>query len=505
MSTRSSQIEEKGLMAYPHMFHSNSDFNFVEFQKYQTLENGQKNKDVFFRGVGRILLKREASKKLYFYKLLVDGNDVQICSNLGDYQKEKKDGEEFKEVLRDSEEFIWNKNSYLGDIVGFNGFIGKTDKGELTIFTTEGIILTPCLHTIPKEHYAVADPEIRYSQRYLDLIVSKDVRNIFKTRSKIIRTMRNIFDDEGFMEVETPTLANSYGGANAKPFKTYLNELKQDMYMRIAPELYLKQLVIGGFNKVFEIGKQFRNEGLDLTHHAEFTSVELYSSPGDYKNMMNLCEKVISQIVLNVHGTYKVNYTLDGKDIELDFTPPFKRIDILEELRKKTGYTFTNLETEETRLELIELCKTKDLKFPPPYTTPRILDKLIGEFVEVECTQPTFLMHHPIIMSPLAKPHRNDPTLSERFEMFVLTKELANAYTELNSPFIQRDNFKQQMKDKTSGDDEAQLPDDSFVTALEYGLPPTGGLGIGIDRLVMFLTNQTSIREVILFPMKRTK
>jgi lysyl-tRNA synthetase class 2 len=180
-------------------------------------------------------------------------------------------------------------------------------------------------------------------------------------------------------------------------------------------------------------------------------------------------------------------------------------MDFLKELRKKTGYTFTNLDTEETRLELIELCKTKDLKFPPPYTTPRILDKLIGEFVEVECIQPTFLMHHPIIMSPLAKPHRNDPTLSERFEMFVLTKELANAYTELNSPFIQRDNFKQQMKDKTSGDDEAQLPDDSFVTALEYGLPPTGGLGIGIDRLVMFLTNQTSIREVILFPMKRTK
>jgi len=497
MSTRSSQIEEAGLNAYPHMY--DSDFDYTKFQSFIALENGEKNKVVFFRGVGRILLKREASKKLYFYKLLVDGNDVQICSNLGDYQQ---DG---REILKDSDEFIWNKNSSLGDIIGFNGFIGKTDKGELTVFTIEGKILTPCLHTIPKEHFGVTDPEIRYGQRYLDLIVSKDVRNIFKTRSKIIRTMRNIFDDEGFMEVETPTLANSYGGANAKPFKTFLNELKQDMFMRIAPELYLKQLVIGGFNKVFEIGKQFRNEGLDLTHHAEFTSIECYHSPADYNNMMNLCEKLISQIVNNVHGTYKVNYTLDGKDIELDFTPPFRRIDILDELRKKTGYSFVNLDSEETRLELMEVCKKNDLKFAPPYTTPRILDKLIGEFVEVECTQPTFLMHHPIIMSPLAKPHRNDPTLSERFELFVLTKELANAYTELNSPFIQRDNFQQQMKDKNGGDDEAQLPDDSFVTALEYGLPPTGGLGIGIDRLVMFLTNQTSIREVILFPMKRTK
>lgn len=497
MSNRYTQIEEAGLNAYPHMYQSN--FDYTKFQSFMSLENGEKKKDTFFKAVGRILLKREASKKLYFYKLLVDGNDVQICSNLGDYQKEDK------EVLKDSEEFIWNKNTALGDIIGFNGFIGKTDKGELTVFTIEGKILTPCLHTIPKEHFGVTDPEIRYGQRYLDLIVSKDVRNIFKTRSKIIRTMRNIFDDEGFMEVETPTLANSYGGANAKPFKTFLNELKQDMYMRIAPELYLKQLVIGGFNKVFEIGKQFRNEGLDLTHHAEFTSIECYHSPADYNNMMELCEKLISQIVFNVHGTYKVNYTLNEKEIELDFTPPFKRIDILEELRKKTEYSFANLNSEETRLELLEVCKKNEVKFAPPYTTPRILDKLIGEFVEVECTQPTFLMHHPIIMSPLAKPHRNDPTLSERFELFVLTKELANAYTELNSPFIQRDNFQQQVKDKNGGDDEAQLPDDSFVTALEYGLPPTGGLGIGIDRLVMFLTNQTSIREVILFPMKKTK
>ena len=491
MTTRYTQIEEMGLKAYPHMYDSN--FNFDSFRSFETLSNGEKNKTFFFRGVGRILLKREASKKLYFYKLLVDGNDVQVCSNLSDYQQESK------EVLKDSEEFIWNKNSSLGDIIGFNGFIGKTDKGELTVFTIEGKILTPCLHTIPKEHFGVTDPEIRYGQRYLDLIVSKDVRNIFKTRSKIIRTMRNIFDDEGFMEVETPILANSYGGANAKPFKTFLNELKQDMFMRIAPELYLKQLVIGGFNKVFEIGKQFRNESRDLTHVPEFTSMECYQSPADYNTMLILCEKLVSQIVINIHGTYKVNYTLDGKEIELDFTPPFKRIDILDELRKKTGYSFVNLDSEETRLELLEVCKKNDIKFPQPFTITRILDKLIGHFIEIDCIQPTFLMHHPIIMSPLSKPHRNNQSLAERFELFILCKELANAYTELNSPFIQRDNFLKQLKDKNNGDDEAQIPDQSFVTALEYGLPPTGGLGIGIDRLIMFMTNQESIREVILF------
>jgi lysyl-tRNA synthetase class 2 len=297
------------------------------------------------------------------------------------------------------------------------------------------------------------------------------------------------------MEVETPILGNSYGGANAKPFKTYMNDMKQDMYMRIAPELYLKQLVIGGFNKVFEIGKQFRNESLDTTHNVEFTSVEMYWSPADYNNMLSLCEKLVSQIVFRVFGSFKVNY----QGTELDFTPPFKRIDILEALRIKTGYAFADLDTEQTRLDLLEICTKNNIKFPPPYTTPRILDKLIGEYVEVDCIQPTFLMHHPIIMSPLAKPHRTDPNLSERFELFVMQKELANAYTELNSPFIQRDNFIKQMKDKTGGDEEAQIPDDSFVKALEYGLPPTGGLGIGIDRLVMYLTNQTSIREVLLF------
>ena len=497
MQTRYNQIESLGLSAYPHIY--DSLFNYDEFQKYQTLENGEKKKNIFFKGVGRIMLKREASKKLYFYKLIIDGNDVQICSNLGDYQT---DG---KQILKDSEEFIWNKNVSLGDIVGFNGFIGKTDKGELTVFTIEGKILAPCLHIIPKEHFGVSDPEIRYNQRYLDLFLSKDIRNIFKTRSKIIKTMRDIFDEEGFMEVETPILANSYGGANAKPFKTYLNDLKQDMYLRIAPELYLKQLIIGGFNKVFEIGKQFRNESLDLTHNVEFTSVETYWSPADYNNMLFLCEKLISEIVFKIFGKYTVSYTYNNKELELNFTPPFKRVDILSELQRKTGYKFTNLESEETRLELISLCEKFEVKFPPPYTTPRILDKLIGEFIEVDCIQPTFLMHHPIIMSPLAKPHREDSNLSERFELFVLTKEIANAYTELNSPFIQKQNFIKQMKDKTGGDEEAQIPDDDFVKALEYGLPPTGGLGIGIDRLVMFLTNQQNIREVLLFNIRNNK
>jgi len=418
-----------------------------------------------------------------------------VCSNLGDYVNA-----EGLIVDKDSDEFKYNKNIFMGDIVGFTGFVGKTDKsGALIIFSTSGQILAPCLEIIPKEHFGVADPEIRFSKRYLDLITSPTVRNIFTTRSKIIRTMRNIFDEEGFMEVETPILGNSYGGANAKPFKTFLNELKQDMFMRIAPELYLKQLVIGGFNKVFEIGKQFRNESRDLTHCPEFTSMECYWSCADYNNMLILCEKLISQIVFAIFGKYKMIYKYEGNDVELDFTPPFKRLDILETLRIKTGYAFINLDTEETRLELLDICIKNNIKFPEPFTTPRILDKLIGEYIEVDCVQPTFLMHHPIIMSPLAKPHRIDSTISERFELFICCKELSNAYTELNSPFIQRDNFIKQMNDKNGGDEEAQIPDDNFVKALEYGLAPTTGLGIGIDRLVMFLTNQTSIKEVILF------
>jgi len=483
LATRIESVKNQGISAYPHMYESS--FKYESFRTHDTLENGAKNRDILFQLVGRILTKREASKKLYFYKVLIDGNDVQVCSNLGDYGSTDKD----------CPEFIWNKATYNGDIIGVKGFIGKTDKGELTIFSTSGLILTPCLEIIPKEHYGVEDPEIRYSKRYLDLIVSKDVRTIFKTRSKIIKTMRNIFDEEDFMEVETPILGNSYGGANAKPFKTFMNDMKQDMYMRIAPELYLKQLVIGGFNKVYEIGKQFRNESLDTTHNVEFTSVECYHSPADYNNMLSLCEKLVSQIVFRVFGSFKVHY----QGTELDFSPPFKRVNILDTLITKTGFLFADLETEQTRLDLLEVCTKNNIKFPPPYTTPRILDKLIGEYVEVDCIQPTFLMHHPIIMSPLAKPHRTDPNLSERFELFVMQKELANAYTELNSPFIQRENFVKQMKDKTGGDEEAQIPDDSFVKALEYGLPPTGGLGIGIDRLVMYLTNQTSIREVLLF------
>lgn len=491
--SRFDQVREMGLSAYPHMYETN--FKYDDFIKHNNIENGVKLKDTVFKLVGRVLLKREASKKLYFYTLLVDGNEVQVCSNLGDYLNS-----EGVVVDKDSEDFKYNKNIFMGDIVGFTGFVGKTDKsGALIIFSTSGQILAPCLEIIPKEHFGVTDPEIRFSKRYLDLITSSTVRNIFKNRSKIIRTMRNILDDEGFMEVETPILGNSYGGANAKPFKTFMNDLKQDMFMRIAPELYLKQLVIGGFNKVFEIGKQFRNESRDLTHCPEFTSIELYWSCADYNNMLILCEKLISQIVFAIFGKYTMVYTFGEKDVELDFTPPFKRLDILETLRIKTGYAFTNLDTEQTRLELLDICIKNNIKFPEPFTTSRILDKLIGEYIEVDCIQPTFLMHHPIIMSPLAKPHRNDPTISERFELFICCKELSNAYTELNSPFIQRDNFIKQMKDKNGGDEEAQIPDDNFVKALECGLPPTTGLGIGIDRLVMFLTNQTSIKEVILF------
>ena len=268
------------------------------------------------------------------------------------------------------------------------------------------------------------------------------------------------------------------------------------MYMRIAPELYLKQLVIGGFSKIYEIGKQFRNESVDKTHNPEFTSIEIYTSPADCSDMFNLCETLIRNLVFNICGSYKITY----KNIELDFEQKFKRIDFLEELRQKTGYHFNNLESETTFNEIKQLLHEMNIKCPPPITLPRMLDKLAGDLLEVQCIQPTFIFNHPKIMSPLAKPHRDNQEITERFELFILEKEYANAYTELNDPEIQKQAFLKQSQDKNNGDTEAQPTDMDFIKALEYGLPPTGGLGIGIDRLVMLLTGEETIREILAFP-----
>jgi lysyl-tRNA synthetase class 2 len=362
---------------------------------------------------------------------------------------------------------------------------------------------------LPRSHFGLKDQEIRYRQRYLDLIMNGQVRDRFYTRTRIINYVRSFLTSHRFLEVETPMMNLIAGGANARPFKTHHNDLKQDMFLRIAPELYLKQLVVGGLDRVFELGRVFRNEGIDLTHNPEFTSCEAYLAYADYSDWMKLTEELLSGMVKELTGGYKVKYHPqgpEGPELEIDFTAPFRRMSMMEELEKILGVKLpeaTQLHTPEAQAALDKLCREVGVECSSPRTTSRLLDKLVGEYLESQCINPTFICDHPQIMSPLAKSHRSKPGLTERFEMFAAFKELVNSYTELNDPFDQRERFAQQARDKANGDDEAQILDEAFCVALEYGLPPTSGWGLGIDRLCMFLTDTNNIKEVLLFPAMR--
>jgi len=440
-----------------------------------------------FSVMGRVMLKRSSGNKLHFLTVNILGENL-VDSSIQIFIA--------KQFLENDDDLEVVKKITLGDIIGVTGNINRTKTGEKSIYANSIKLLAPCLHDLPREQYMVTDIDVKYRQRYLDIIMNPKTRDNLLKRSKIIKFIRNYLDSNNYIEVETPILNTNYGGANAKPFVTHHNDYNIDMYMRIAPELYLKQLVIGGFSKIYEIGKQFRNESVDKSHNPEFTSIEIYTSPADCSNMFDLCENIIRNLVFNICGSYKITY----KNIELDFEEKFKRIDFLEELRQKTGYHFNNLESEITFNEIKQLLIEMNIKCPPPITLPRMLDKLAGDILEVQCIQPTFIYNHPKIMSPLAKPHRNNPEITERFELFILEKEYANAYTELNDPEIQKQAFLKQAQDKNNGDVEAQPTDMDFIKALEYGLPPTGGLGIGIDRLVMMLTDEETIREILTFP-----
>lgn len=431
---------------------------------------------------GRILAIREHGKAS-FAQIQDESGKIQIYIRL--------------DVVGEDQYEVFHKID-LGDIVGIKGSVFKTKRGEISISVKELTFLTKSLRPLPEKWHGLKDVELRYRQRYVDLIVNPEVKNTFVLRSKIIRAIRSYLDNKNFLEVETPTLHAIAGGAAARPFITHHNALDIDMYMRIALELHLKRLIVGGMDRVYEIGRNFRNEGISTRHNPEFTMMEVYQAYADYHDMMNLTEDMVATVAQEVLGTTKVNY--QGEEINL--TPPWKRLTMVDAVKEYSGIDFGQVSSdEEARAKAQEI----GVYVENNATKGTVLNTIFEEKVEEHLVQPTFIMDYPIEVSPLAKRKEDDPNFTDRFEVFVVTRELGNAFSELNDPIDQRERFEKQVEQRDAGDDEAHMMDDDFIRALEHGMPPTGGLGIGIDRLVMLLTDSASIRDVILFPTLRPR
>ena len=405
---------------------------------------------------------------------------------------------------KDQYNVLFKKLLDMGDFVGVEGFVFRTQMGEITVHAEKLTVLSKSLRPLPVvkmkdgvTYDAFSDPELRFRQRYVDLIVNDGVKETFLQRATVLRTLRRVLDDAGYTEVETPTLQAIAGGASARPFITHFNALDIDMYMRIATELYLKRLIVGGFEGVYEIGKNFRNEGMDRNHNPEFTCMELYVQYKDYNWMMNFTEKLLETICIAVNG--KPEREIDGKVIS--FKAPYRRLPILDAIKEKTGFDLNGKTEEEIRKIAVEDLKMETID--ESFGKGKLIDEIFGEFCEGSFIQPTFIIDYPVEMSPLTKMHRSKPGLTERFELMVNGKEIANAYSELNDPIDQKERFVEQMRLADKGDDEAMIIDNDFIRALEYGMPPTSGIGIGIDRLTMLMTGQTTIQEVLLFPQMR--
>ena len=391
------------------------------------------------------------------------------------------------------DEYKLFKTYDIGDIVGIEGFVFKTKTEEVSVHVEKLVLLSKSLQVLPEKYHGLKDVDLRYRQRYVDLIVNPEVKDAFLTRTKALKALRSYLDERGFLEVETPILNTIAGGANARPFITHHNTLDIPMYLRIANELYLKRLIVGGFDKVYEMGRMFRNEGMDMKHNPEYTAIELYQAYADYKDMMDITENVISHMAQVATGSMKINY----QGTEIDFTPPWKRMTMEECVKEYAGVDFSEINTDE---EALAIAREKGIEITPSMRRGEVINAFFEEFGEDKLIQPTFITHHPVEVSPLAKRNVEDPRRTDRFEAFANKWELANAFSELNDPIDQRGRFEDQVRKRELGDDEACEMDEDFINALEVGLPPTGGLGIGIDRVIMLLTDSTTIRDVLLFP-----
>lgn len=430
------------------------------------------------RVAGRIMAKRTMGKTSF-----IDVQDSE--GRIQSYVRKDVIGEDAYAVF---------KTYDLGDIIGLSGEVFKTHQDEISIRAEEVLLLSKSLQVLPEKWHGLKDTDLRYRQRYVDLIVNPEVKEKFLMRSKIIKSMKNYFDSENFLEVDTPILSTIAGGAAAKPFITHHNTLDIDMYMRIANELYLKRLIVGGFDRVYELGRMFRNEGMSIKHNPEYTAVELYAAYEDYEYMMKLTENVVAHCCNELYGTTKVDF----QGTEIDFAPPWRRVSMHDLVKEKTGVDFYGMADDE---EARKVAKEKlHMDVEPQMKKGHLVNLAFETFCEELLVQPTFVLHHPVEVSPLAKRNPDNPAITNRFEAFANTWEIANGFSELNDPIDQRGRFEEQIKQREAGDEEAHMMDEDFLNALEIGLPPTGGLGIGVDRLIMLLTDSPSIRDIILFP-----
>lgn len=445
-------------------------------------ENFDKLEGQEVRIAGRIMSKRRHGKAGF-------ANIQDLSGQVQLYFKKDEIGEEKYELF---------KKLDMGDILGISGRVFRTQKGEISLHVSDLVYLSKSLHPLPEKWHGLKDVEMRYRQRYVDLIVNPEVKEVFIKRSQIIKEIRKFLDEQDFLEVETPMMQQIAGGATARPFITHHNALDMELYLRVAPELFLKRLLVGGLEKVYEINRNFRNEGISTRHNPEFTMLELYQAYADYEDMMKICEDMVSTVMQKVNGTMIAEF--EGQKV--DFTTPWKCVSMLDAIKEHTGLDFNKIKDDEAARQA---AKGLNLEVNKKSVRGEIINEIFESFVEEKLIQPTFIYGHPVEISPLAKRNKDDPALTDRFELFIMQREIANAFSELNDPIDQKERFMKQTEKRASGDKEAHMMDEDYINALEYGMPPAGGLGIGIDRLVMLMTNSFSIRDVILFPTLRKK